>query len=270
MAIQDDSLSAPQVFNRDSAELLEAFGQRVRVLLPAAATNGTASFTEVEVPPGEGPPYHIHRREDETFIVREGRFEFIINGERHEAEPGDVVYGPCNIPHTFRNIGEQTAVLQVLSVSGGFEAFFRNCSDATKAGAQMPEFLQIAATHGLEFLPPEAQPVAVSEEIPVPHITRSGQASAITYGKEQLHAPVTSQHTFGAYAILASCPECTDAAIEDKIFILDSGELTFGTGTDQRSARAGEVVWAPRGQQYTFVHSADNPVTGFTVLLSRE
>jgi Uncharacterized conserved protein, contains double-stranded beta-helix domain len=65
-------------------------------------------------------PYHIHRREDETFIVRKGLFEFIVNGERHEAKPGDVVYGPRNIPHTFRNISEQPAFLQVLSVSAGF------------------------------------------------------------------------------------------------------------------------------------------------------
>lgn len=273
MATQDGSTSTPQVFGRDSAELLEAFGQRVRVLLPAFATNGAASLAEVEVPPGEGPPYHIHRREDETFIVREGRFEFIINGERHEAAPGDVVYGPRNIPHTFRNIGEQTAVVQVLSISAGFEAFFRDCSNATKAGAQIPELLQIAANHGLEFLPPEAQtqPQEVPADIPVPHITRAGQATAVAYGNQQFHAPVTSQHTYGAYTLLASCPECGDEpteALEDKIFILDAGELAFGAQADGLKARAGEVVWAPRGLLHKFAHAPNNPASGFTVLLS--
>lgn len=272
MATQDDLTPTPFVFGRDNAELLEAFGQRVRILLPACATNGAASLAEVEVPPGEGPPYHIHRREDETFIVRKGRFEFIINGERHETAPGDVVYGPRNIPHTFRNIGEQTAVVQVLSISAGFEAFFRDCSNATKAGAQIPELLQIAANHGLEFLPPEAQtqPQEVPAEAPVPHITRAGQAAPIAYGNQQLQAPVTSQHTYGAYTLLASCPECGDEpteALEDKIFILDAGELTFDGQADGLKARAGEVVWAPRGKAHSFAHAAGSPVTGFTVLL---
>ncbi len=271
MAIQDGSITTPQVFNRDQAELLEAFGQRVWILLPASATNGTASFAEVEVPPGEGPPYHIHRREDETFIVRKGLFEFIVNGERHEAKPGDVVYGPRNIPHTFRNISEQPAFLQVLSVSAGFEAFFRDCSNATKAGAQMPEFLEIAANHGLEFLPPdfETQPQEVPANVPLPHITRAGQALPIAFGNQQLSAPVTTQHTHGAYALLAACPECEPGeAQEDRIFIVDSGELTFGSGDSQFTARSGDIVWANRGLKHDFSHAASSPATGFTVLLT--
>src|SRR5690606_14950887 len=133
----------------------------------------------------------------------------------------------------------------VLSVSAGFEAFFRDCSNAFKAGATLPEILKIADNHGLEFLPPEAetQVQEVPENVPVPHITRAGQALPIAFGNQQLCAPVTTEHTHGAYAILAACPECEPTeALEDKIFIVDEGELALGTGT----ALSGEVVWAPR------------------------
>ena len=51
-------------------------------------TGGAFTLIEVLVPPGSGPPPHIHRREDEMFYVLEGEFEISINDQQSSAEPG--------------------------------------------------------------------------------------------------------------------------------------------------------------------------------------
>ncbi|MEQ8825408.1 MAG: cupin domain-containing protein [Filomicrobium sp.] len=53
---------------------------------------------------GEGPRWHVHTY-DELFIVREGRARFTIGDEKIEAEAGDVLFGPANIPHKYHNLG---------------------------------------------------------------------------------------------------------------------------------------------------------------------
>ncbi len=53
---------------------------------------------------GDGPPFHVHPY-GEIFIVREGRARFTIGDTTLEAGPGDVLFGPADVPHTFRNLG---------------------------------------------------------------------------------------------------------------------------------------------------------------------
>lgn len=54
---------------------------------------------------GDGPKLHVHKY-DEIFIVRRGRGLFWIGDARIEASEGDVLLGPANVPHTFKNIGD--------------------------------------------------------------------------------------------------------------------------------------------------------------------
>ncbi len=53
---------------------------------------------------GSGPVLHVHPY-DEVFILREGRALFTIGEDEIEAEAGDIMLGPANVPHKFRNIG---------------------------------------------------------------------------------------------------------------------------------------------------------------------
>ena len=53
---------------------------------------------------GVGPLWHVHTY-DEIFIIRQGRALFTIGDERIEAEAGDVLLGPANIPHKYHNLG---------------------------------------------------------------------------------------------------------------------------------------------------------------------
>jgi mannose-6-phosphate isomerase-like protein (cupin superfamily) len=53
---------------------------------------------------GEGPRWHVHPY-DEVFIVRAGRALFTVGDETLEAGPGDVLLGPAQVPHKYRNLG---------------------------------------------------------------------------------------------------------------------------------------------------------------------
>lgn len=53
---------------------------------------------------GKGPTWHVHPY-DEIFIMRQGRAIFTIGDEKIEAEAGDILLGPANIPHKYTNLG---------------------------------------------------------------------------------------------------------------------------------------------------------------------
>ena len=48
--------------------------------------------------------WHVHPY-DEIFIIREGRALFTVGETRIEAEAGQIVFGPANVPHKFHNVG---------------------------------------------------------------------------------------------------------------------------------------------------------------------
>lgn len=57
----------------------------------ADQTGGRLEIFEADVPPGEGPPPHVHEAEDEVFRVLGGRFAFWCHGDRVDLEAGGVI-----------------------------------------------------------------------------------------------------------------------------------------------------------------------------------
>ena len=70
-------------------------------------TSGSFALLEVEVGPKQGPPLHLHKREDEMWFVLEGRFRFIADGEILLADKGAFVFVPRLTEHCFQNVGDQ-------------------------------------------------------------------------------------------------------------------------------------------------------------------
>ncbi len=60
------------------------------------------AYTTEEV--GVGPKWHVHPY-DEIFIMRVGRALFTIGDEKIEAEAGDILLGPADVPHKYHNLG---------------------------------------------------------------------------------------------------------------------------------------------------------------------
>src|SRR5919201_2706303 len=82
-----------------------AAGGVYRVLASVEETGGAYALSEIRVSPGNGPPPHVHSRDDEAFFVLEGEINFQIGDETIVANPGSFLQVPRNIPHTFKNCG---------------------------------------------------------------------------------------------------------------------------------------------------------------------
>jgi hypothetical protein len=105
--------------------------------------------------PGGGPPPHIHHREDETFKILEGEYEWTVGGKTFIAKAGATIFAPRGIPHTYRYLGKTAGRLMCVITPSGFEGFFE------EIGALGPEqqrdigrVVEIAKRYGLEILPP--------------------------------------------------------------------------------------------------------------------
>ncbi|MDQ8205660.1 cupin domain-containing protein [Pelagicoccus sp. SDUM812003] len=127
--------------------------------LSGADTGQALSLFFANVAPGEGPPPHIHEREDEIFIVLEGKIEFASRDTVHVAGPNSVVFAPRGQQHSFRNCGDAIARMAVILTPAGFENFFaevgleKDCPHARPSVApeEIEQMLQCAARYGLTF-----------------------------------------------------------------------------------------------------------------------
>src|SRR5437868_14581275 len=73
-------------------------------VLKATADQTDGRFTAIEIlaPDGFGSPLHIHRNEDEFFVVLDGEVRVQHGDKVIEAVTGSLVYGPRGVPHAFR------------------------------------------------------------------------------------------------------------------------------------------------------------------------
>jgi quercetin dioxygenase-like cupin family protein len=110
------------------------------VHLRSEESGGHVSVIETTPAPGAGPPLH-HHDFDETFYVIEGELTFRLHDDTVIARPGDVVFAPRGVPHTFANLGEAPARQLIVCTPAGFERHFARLA-AQRAGEQPPEWAQ--------------------------------------------------------------------------------------------------------------------------------
>jgi mannose-6-phosphate isomerase-like protein (cupin superfamily) len=99
-------------------------GGTLAMLLDGAATNGQLMIGRFEVSRGEAPPYHMHTREDEVFLLIKGTALVWCDDEQTELSEGGIVYLPKNIPHAYR-ITSVRADLLMINTPAGIEGMFR-------------------------------------------------------------------------------------------------------------------------------------------------
>ena len=78
-------------------------GDVYRFLATGEDTNGKYAMWEALVPPGGGPPPHVHSREEESFYILEGEITFTIDGKPLVATAGMFANMPVGVPHSFKN-----------------------------------------------------------------------------------------------------------------------------------------------------------------------
>jgi mannose-6-phosphate isomerase-like protein (cupin superfamily) len=150
----------PTVVRQDAGEARWWFGSLAVIKATAADTGGLMSIVEITEPPGVEGPLHVHHREDEGFWILEGSATFEIGDTRIEAQAGDYVFGPRDIPHRY-SVGGAGCRMLFLMTPGGFEdlvvAMSRPAERRTlpPASDEEPDWEQVAAiaeAHGAELL----------------------------------------------------------------------------------------------------------------------
>ena len=138
-----------------SSRALEVVGSKVRILLGKAQTGGAFTVVEDRTPPGGGPPPHVHRNEDEGFVVLEGEMEFLAGDRWVRVTAGSGFFGPRGIPHTYRNAGSAPSRMLVTISPSGFEEFFVEVDRLSASGPPTPDqLIELGKRYGLDFLPP--------------------------------------------------------------------------------------------------------------------
>lgn len=125
-------------------------------------TNGETTLIETIAEPETGPPPHVHEREDETFYILEGEFEFLAGEEKVRAPADSVVYAPRSVIHTYKNVGNETGRFLTVITPSGLENFFFEVGEPAEDESPPPvtperieRLLAAAPKYGLKIPPPE-------------------------------------------------------------------------------------------------------------------
>lgn len=132
---------------------VKVYNATLSIKIEGKETGGRFCIMEDLAIPKGGPPLHVHHREDEAFYVLEGRYVFEVDGHRIAAGPGDFVWAPRDIPHTYQNVSEANGRVLVFISPSGLEDCFREVAalpGPPTEGAAIPIFVK----YGIELLGP--------------------------------------------------------------------------------------------------------------------
>lgn len=135
-------------------------GDVYRFLATGDETSGKYALWEALVPPGGGPPPHVHSREEEGFYILEGEITFTINGEKTVAKAGTFANMPVGTPHSFKNESDRPAKMLISVAPAGLEQMFFEVGVPLTEGAttalpptkdEIEKLLAAAPKYGVEI-----------------------------------------------------------------------------------------------------------------------
>ncbi len=140
------------------------FGDVYRFLAVGDDTDGKYALWEAVVPPGGGPPPHIHSREEEGFYVLEGEITLHV-GDRHlVAGAGTFANMPVGTLHSFKNETDRPARMLISVAPAGLEQMFLEVGQPLPEGGrtappaggeEIKKFLAVAPRYGIEIRLPQ-------------------------------------------------------------------------------------------------------------------
>ncbi len=151
----------PYVRREGEGELIWFLGNLVTVKATSTDTHGRLTLVEFLNPAGFAPPRHRHLNEDELFYIISGQATFSCEGQQLQAGPGDIVFLPAGLPHTFLVSEDEPLRALQITTPAGFEAFAAAVGEPAQARC-LPEpgpidptaLTRIAAEYGVEILGP--------------------------------------------------------------------------------------------------------------------
>jgi len=154
----------PTLLSAGQGRTIAVVGDVYRFLATGEETNQQYAQFEARVPPGGGPPPHVHTREEEGFFILEGEITFQIGDQTIVATAGMFANMPVGVPHSFKNESDHPARMVVTLAPAGLEKMFLEFGVPLDEGAtsappptmaEIEKLLQIAPDYGIEIrLPP--------------------------------------------------------------------------------------------------------------------
>ena len=134
-------------------------GDLYRFLAGGDQTQGRFSLWHALIPPGGGPPPHVHARENEGFYVLKGELTFyaLDVNEVVKAGPGSFVHLPPHRPHRFANESSEDVEALIMAIPAGIEKMFLQIGTPSDKPIPMgpgdvEQLLRLAPEYGLEIL----------------------------------------------------------------------------------------------------------------------
>ena len=135
-------------------------GSLNRIVATAATTDGAFGLMEQWAATGFSPPRHVHHREDSAILVLEGALEVSRGDEALVAGPGELVFLPRDVPHSFIVTSDHAHFFELVT-PGGFEGFHIDASDVagtatlpTPAPVDVPRLIAALGPYGAEIIGP--------------------------------------------------------------------------------------------------------------------
>jgi quercetin dioxygenase-like cupin family protein len=135
-------------------------GDVYRFLATGEDTNGKYALWEAIVPPGGGPPPHVHSREEEGFYVLDGEITFQVGDKRLVAGAGTFANMPVGTIHSFKNESSKPARMLISVAPAGLEGMFFEVGQPVPDGAQtappptkeeIEKLVAVAPRYGIEI-----------------------------------------------------------------------------------------------------------------------
>ncbi len=150
----------PTMRKPSEGRTIAVVGDVYRFLATGEDTNGKYALWEAVVPPGGGPPPHVHSREEEGFYILDGEITFTVNGERVVATAGTFANMPVGTPHSFKNESDRPARMLISVAPAGLEKMFFEVGVPVAQGAttalpptkqEIEKLLEVAPRYGIEI-----------------------------------------------------------------------------------------------------------------------
>jgi quercetin dioxygenase-like cupin family protein len=154
----------PTLRNPVEGRTIAVVGDIYRFLTTGEDTDGRYAQWEAIVPPGGGPPPHVHSRENEGFYIIEGEITFRIGEERVVATAGTFANMPVGVPHSFKNESDRIAKVLITVAPAGLERMFFETGLVVPQGAttaesptkeEIDKMMEVAPRYGIKILVPE-------------------------------------------------------------------------------------------------------------------
>ena len=125
-------------------------GERLRIRVASAQTMEAYSVIEIVADPHNGVPLHVHKNEEEHFIVLDGTLDIAVGNRRWDAAAGSCVTAKRGEPHAWCNPSDTSLRMLVVFSPGRIEGLFR----AAAGVDDVDKIAAIAASYGTQLIGP--------------------------------------------------------------------------------------------------------------------